>query len=203
MKSDMVSLKSIAYLGFSLTIALVFLFNIHDFLAINKPTNGDILIVEGWISNSAFNEAKRKFEEGNYSILMTVGGPIGYKNDNNYNNYAERAADIMIRLGIDKNKVRRIEHKENSDNTANSALSSKRWLQNSNLNIAKIDVFTLGVHARQSYVTYRKVFKGFVGIGVISGKEMQYNTDFWLFSQKGIYLVSKGFIGYLYAMLFI
>jgi hypothetical protein len=199
-KSDMVSLKSIAYIGFSLTIALFFLFNIHDFLAINKPNNGDILIVEGWIPLSALNEAKRKFEKGNYSILMTVGGP---KNDEKYDNHAEHAADVMIRLGVDKNKVKMIDHKENSDNTANSALSSKRWLQNSNLNIAKIDVFTLGVHARQSYVTYRKIFRGFVEIGIISGKEMQYNPDSWLFSQKGIYLVSKGFIGYLYAMLFI
>ena len=53
--------KKLAYIGFGLTMAIVALFNSHDFLAINKPINGDILVVEGWIPISALNEAKRKF----------------------------------------------------------------------------------------------------------------------------------------------
>ena len=55
--------KKLAYIGFGLTLAIVALFNSHDFLATNKPINGDILVVEGWIPISALNEAKRKFEK--------------------------------------------------------------------------------------------------------------------------------------------
>jgi hypothetical protein len=80
--------KKLAYIGFGLTMAIVALFNSHDFLAINKPINGDILVVEGWIPISALNEAKRKFEEGNYAFLMTVGGPLSNKNGKKYDSYS-------------------------------------------------------------------------------------------------------------------
>lgn len=76
--------KKLAYIGFGLTLVIFALFNLHDFLAINKPINGDILVVEGWIPISALNEAKRKFEEGNYAFLMTVGGPLSIKNGKKY-----------------------------------------------------------------------------------------------------------------------
>lgn len=159
--------------------------------------------MEGWIPISALNEAKRKFEEGNYSFLMTVGGPLRNKNGKKYDSYAEHAADVLVRLGVDKNKVKIIGNKEINNNTASSALSLKRWLQHSNLNIVEMDVFTLGVHARKSFVIFKKVFKDYAEIGIISGQEMQYNPKFWFFSNRGIYLVFRNFIGYLYAMLFI
>jgi hypothetical protein len=65
--------KKLVYIGFGLTMTIAALFTSHDFLAINKPIHGDILVVEGWIPVSALNEAKRKFEAGNYALIAWYG----------------------------------------------------------------------------------------------------------------------------------
>ena len=62
----------------ALIAALVFVFTIHDFLAISRPVVGNILVVEAWIlDSSAIKEAADEFTCGHYEWLVTVGGPIG------------------------------------------------------------------------------------------------------------------------------
>jgi hypothetical protein len=59
-------------------IAMIFWMavGLHPFLAMNVPVDAQILVVEGWLPNYALKAAAAEFNKGNYSVLVTTGGPI-------------------------------------------------------------------------------------------------------------------------------
>lgn len=63
---------------FLLSIFLLFAFQprIGSFLSPNMPCPANIMVVEGWLSNSALWQAKKEFTQNNYSYLITTGGPM-------------------------------------------------------------------------------------------------------------------------------
>ncbi len=49
---------------------------IDRWLSVNEPVDADILIVEGWIPSGADEKVIEEFNKGNYSLLVTTGGPL-------------------------------------------------------------------------------------------------------------------------------
>ncbi|HYX09445.1 MAG TPA: carbohydrate-binding domain-containing protein [Bacteroidales bacterium] len=49
---------------------------IRSFLTPNKPVAANILVVEGWLSDSSLSVAKNEFIENKYDYLLTTGEPL-------------------------------------------------------------------------------------------------------------------------------
>lgn len=177
-----------------LTIAI----NIHPFLAITKPVNGEVLVVEGWIPKPALHKAKEIFEEGNYRLIATVG--ISSK-DHNIANDSEKAAAYFINNGIDKKKILiTVAEYTTTNKTKSFALELKRHIQFQNKDIHRIDILTFGAHARKSYVVFKKVFEPEVKVGIISIRPHTYHPRLWWLSVEGWQWVVKDTIKYLVAL---
>lgn len=50
--------------------------SVINFLYVNKPVEPDMMVVEGWISDQALQEAVESFRKQGYSHIVTAGGPL-------------------------------------------------------------------------------------------------------------------------------
>ncbi len=175
----------------------------HQFLAINKPMGTDVLVVEGWISDYAFEAAVELFVKGHYKKMLTIVGPekpSDLKKDASLIG-VERAFRILKNFGIEEENVIAIPATyANKHRTLSSALALKDWLNKSEYDIRSLDVITETVHARKSYIIFKKVFSPDIQVGIIAAPTLKYNSKHWFFSLTGIRLVSRNFIGFLYAI---
>ncbi len=182
-------------------IVIIFILKIGSFLAINKPVDGEILVVEGWFYHNkhALKEAMEEFNNGNYVCLVTLGGPD--TRDSMVSSVANRAAEKLVELGFDDKFLVAIPSPYVKKNrTYNSALVLKEWFMKSKKEVKSLNVFTLGVHARKSYVLFRKVMGQSIAVGVIAAQETTYNQKYWWLSMRGIRLMFRNTIGYIYAL---
>lgn len=185
-----------------LLAVVVFVFTIHDFLAMNDPVQANILVIEGWIwESSAMKDAAKEFKSGGYDLVVTVGTlPRWQAGEPLEENAAAHAADQLRKFGVNEQAIQ-ILTVPNIDRhrTYTSALAVKRWLLDSHIHVVGINVFTLGAHARKSLVLFNRAFGENTPIGVIAGIEDSYDPEQWWLSVKGIYIVLRKTIGYLYA----
>jgi DUF218 domain-containing protein len=187
-----------------LVLGIVIVLRIHGFLAISVPVAGDILVVEGWIWQlPAMREAMEEFHRGHYIWLVTVGEPVeGAGEASNYKSSAELAAIRLRELGVNKHRIVELPVPAvRFHRTYASALRVKSWLIRSKTKTTGINVFTLGAHARKSLVLFKRALGPEIAVGVIAGKEDTYNPHLWWLSAKGIYVITRKTLGYLYAVL--
>ncbi|NES05153.1 MAG: cytosine deaminase [Okeania sp. SIO2F4] len=174
--------------------------NIYSFLAVTSPIEADLLIVEGWMSDYAVKSAIAEFNQGSYQKLITTGTPIGkgfYLSE--YNNFAELTAATLITLGVAPDRVVAVPTPQVTKyRTTASAMAVKEWLQTSNLKVNSINIYTLGPHARRSWMIYRNVFSPDIQVGVIALEPKGYNTHRWWQSSAGMRTVIGEAIAYFY-----
>ncbi|NEN90154.1 MAG: hypothetical protein F6K48_15040 [Okeania sp. SIO3H1] len=192
--------KWILILGLIIFLIAICCFNIYSFLAVTSPIEADILIVEGWMSDYAVKLAIAEFHQGAYQKLITTGSPIGkgyYLSE--YNNFAELTAATLIALGVDPDRVVAIPTPQVVKyRTAASAIAVKEWLATSNLKVDSINIYTLGPHARRSWMIYRNVFSPDIQVGVIGLEPKGYNPNRWWESSAGMRTVVGEAIAYFY-----
>jgi hypothetical protein len=183
-------------------LTIVFIISIHPFLALNKTTKSDILIVEGWLPESFLKSALTEFNTGGYKLMLTIGGPTQYDSSRHtILTSAQQAVDKINSLGFDNEFLVAVPYfKKTNHRTLTSFLALRNWLSNSNLNVSTLNVFTVGVHGRKSYILCKKVMGENIKIGVISAPPARYNPKYWWLSKRGIRLVIKNTIGYFYAL---
>ncbi len=181
--------------GFVGTIA-----NIYQFLSVNDPVRGNILVVEGWLPDYALQRAVHIFERRNYRLIVTTGGPLERGSFLiKYKTYAQLAKSTMLKLGVAANEIVSVPApKVRKDRTYESALALKKWLRTFDKNIHSIDILTLGPHARRSRLLFRKAMGPFVKVGVIDAKDESYNPDRWWRYSAGVRSVIEEAI-YIYA----
>jgi hypothetical protein len=188
---------SIAFGLFLISIILV----VHPFLAPTKPVGGDILVVEGWLPDYALEKAKERFQQENYQILVTTGGKIekGY-HLSEYKTWAELTASRLKNLDFpeDKIMIAPVLKKIKRDRTYHSILALQRRLHKEGFNVASIDVVSLGVHARRTWILFEKVFSS-VNVGVVAISPNEYDASRWWLSSAGMRNVISESIAYLYA----
>lgn len=184
--------------GIGVLVGLVaFTMTVHRFLAVSSPAGRGILVVEAWIPSQSLREAARIFQGGSYRYLVVVGSQVS-ASDNSLN-YADLAADDLEELGSAKDKVVRIAIPYQSvDRTFATARAFKQWVLSTEAGTCCIDVYTVGVHARKSWITFQAVLGSAYQVGVIAGPETSYNPKYWLMSPRGLWLVARNLIGYLY-----
>lgn len=185
-----------------LTAVVVFVSFVHDFLAISAPVRANVLVVEGWIwESAAMEEVVEEFNRGNYDVVLTVAVlPTWQEKEPWQENSAAHAAEQLRKFGMHDCFIH-VLTVPNIDRhrTYSSALAVRRWLADSTLTVVGINVFTLGAHARKSLVLFRRAFGEKIPVGVIGGTEDSYDPERWWLSVRGIYSVLRKTIGYLYA----
>ena len=92
---------------------------------------------------------------------------------NDFESYAEIARNDLITSGIDSSFVIAVPGKRARLNrTLTSALAFRDWLKASDFKVEGINIISLGVHARRTWMTYKKVLGKSYEIGIISLPEL-------------------------------
>jgi DUF218 domain len=194
--------------GLAVVLCLfVFVAGIYDFLAINRPVAGaNVLVVEGWLwKSSAMKEAAEIYKQGKYDFLVTVGEPnngdVREKGDDANTSTAELAANRLMEYSVDARKIIQLPVPEvEKHQTYTCALIVRKWLTESQIKPIGINVFSLGTHARKSLVLFEKALGDGLKVGVFAGTEDTFNPNSWWSSSRGIYVVARKTLGYLYAV---
>lgn len=182
---------------------VVFILTIHDFLSITQRVPAEILVVEGWGYDSpAFAEAADEFKRGGYRVLLTVGGPavVGDKNAERVS-YAVLAANQLQALGVEPQSIIALSGPDVAyHHTYSSALTVREWVKRFEPSLKGLNVFTIGPHARKSLVLFTRALGPTYPVGVIAGTDHDYDPKRWWLSARGIYVIARKAIGYLYAV---
>jgi hypothetical protein len=174
---------------------------IHDFLAVNRPVQADVLVVEAWISDdrTLVQNAADVIRGGNYRTVFCVATEAPQVDDDHGGSESEHLAASLIKLGVDSEIVHALAPQAARDRTYSGALAIRSRLRNTQ--VRSINVFTSGVHARKSWILYQKALPPDVSVGIISGKHSIYPVPHWWRSGRGIYLIVRNTFGYLYALM--
>ena len=181
---------------------LAMLFGLHPFLALNRPVEAKVMVIEGWIPEESLKFAASLFKADHYDLIITNGGDVRLNNPENfYNTYAEMAQNKLMQMGINGNQIIAVRTlKINRSKSYSYARSTVAWLLKNMRATKAVNILTLGAHARKSYVLYKKAAGKALEIGIISAPPVKYDPTFWYFSTYGIGFVLKNFFGYLGAL---
>jgi uncharacterized SAM-binding protein YcdF (DUF218 family) len=194
--------------GWVIAIALmicVIFFNIshlYPFLAVTSRIKADVLVVEGWVTDYAVEQAFTEFKSGSYRQIFTTGGPVekGFYLAE-YNNFAAIAAATLKNLGVQPEKVTLVPTPDViKDRTHASAIALRQWLANSNLPIKSMNLLTSDAHARRSWLIFQQVLAPKIKVGIIAAKPVNYNPNKWWTSSEGVRTVISEIIAYIYAL---
>jgi hypothetical protein len=173
---------------------------IHPYLSINRPNREGILVVEGWLPRYALVEALALFSSGNYNLMITTGGPIEEDTVcSKFGNYAEMAKSIMLDLEPGQDRIVAVPASIATVNrTFASAVALKNWLDRENLKIGKLDIVSLGAHARRSSILFDRALGENISVGIISLQNREYDPAEWWKYSCGIKIVIEEALAYLY-----
>jgi hypothetical protein len=97
---------------------------------------------------------------------------------NDYDSNAELARKWLVSMGIDPSRVIATSGERVIMNrTLTSALALRDWLKTSNINITGINILSVGIHARRTWMTYNKILKEKYVIGIISLPDQNYSRS--------------------------
>jgi hypothetical protein len=183
---------------------LAYLFMIHDFLAVSRPVHGQVLVVESWFYPApTMRDAAEAIRKGNYEHVICVAVDDGASSGRRGASNAELAVQRLASMGVDTRRLSALPLMDTKqDRTYSCAVAVKEWLHENRPGTRTIDVFTVGVHARKSWVLYRKALAPDVAVGIIAGTEQPYPFSCWWLSRRGVYVTLRNTAGYLYAVSF-
>ena len=181
-----------------------FLMTIHDFLAVQQPISGRVLVLEGWFSKRILKQTLRIFRAGDYDCLIALGGSIN--SDSflselypDYENIADVSRDAMIEMGVAKNKVFAVPIPDPRINrTYTVARTLHAWLKMNQPEVRTVDVISKGPHARRTWLLFSLALGDNCRVGIYALKNTNYDAETWWCSSEGIKTVMTEMIGYLY-----
>lgn len=176
---------------------------IHQFLAVNAPLSGGVLIVEGWIPDYGLEEAVSEFKRNRYSMLFITGGPLESGAPlSEYKTYAERGMAIVVRLGLGTNFVRAVPAPHSSeDRTYATAVALRQWLERHGMAPESYHVMSLGTHARRTRLLFEKALGRNAKIGITAIVNRAYDASQWWNYSAGVRAVLAETVAYAYARL--
>jgi len=188
----------------TLFVAALFLRGIHPFLAVNRPAEAEVLVVEGWSADYAIAVAVREFSRGNYSVVYVTGGPLDRGAPlAEYKTYAALGAAVAVHFGAPTNRIQAVPApRVQRDRTYASALALHDWLEAQDALPAALNLVTIGPHARRSHLLYEKAFGDDCEIGVIAVEDEGYDPLRWWAYSTGVRAIMSETAAYLYARVF-
>jgi hypothetical protein len=177
---------------------------LHRFLAVTAPVPANVLVVEGWLTDHAVQEAVEQFIRGDYEVFVASGGPMPRGSlVSGYATYAALAAAAAQRLGLPKDRLIQAEARRTyRHRTFESAKAVQAKLREQSVPVRGVNVMTEGPHARRTRAVYRKVFGPDTPVGVFAAEPEEYDARRWWASSEGLKTTLVEFFGWLFEVLF-
>ncbi len=182
-----------------MTVLISFPF-LGSFLAKNKPLNGQVLVVEGWMPTYMFSDVKNLIDAGNYEKVICVGAKLPETKKIRHSDSApEYSAYYLKYLGVPDSLLEVIVTPFVArDRTYNSANATVKWLNTEFKDIQSFDVVTYGVHSRRSWILFNKAADNKFRVGIISLMPKDYVIGKWWRNSVGFRTVLNEFLAYIY-----
>jgi hypothetical protein len=185
-------------------LAVIGLCDTGRFLAPSDPLQGGgVMVVEGWAPDYVLEVALAEFNRNHYDKLFVTGMPLEQGAPlSEYKTYAELDAAILIKMGLNSNLVQAVPAAPvRQDRTYAMACSLKRWMEDHGTIPAKIQLITVGPHARRSRLLFEKAFGKGVTIGVTAIPCPDFDLGHWWNCSEGVRTVMSEALAYAYARL--
>lgn len=186
-------------------LSIIFISSIHSFLVVSQPISAQVLIVEGWINDQSLVIAAEEIKQRDYRLIITTGPEISkgvFLSE--YKNYAQLNAASLVSLGIDEQKIIPVPTPVVKRNrTLATAISVKNWLEEADLRVNSVNLFSYGPHTRRSWIIYRRVLEPEIQVGAIASPPLGYDPRWWWTYSEGVRLIISETIAYIYAKLFV
>ena len=183
----------------TIIVLVVFLFrNMALFLTVNEPVGAEYLVIEGWLEKEELDQGFAYFAEHKFVKAVIVGGPISNCFDGTDTSYAERAAGYLQRQGLAEEQavIVRVPYSA-QERTFLNAVMVREWFEQQGIRLARLDVFSSGVHTRRSRELYRRAFGEQVAIGIIDAKPHNFDPAYWWRTSESGKSVAVEFAGWI------
>jgi hypothetical protein len=181
--------------------AVISLRTVHGFLAVSAPLDSSILVVEGWMPDSGAAQVVAEFKRQGYAFVCVTGGPLERGEPlSEYKTYADLGAAILIKLGLSADSIKAVPAPQvRKDRTYASAVALKEWLKDHGGIPPKLNVVSVGPHARRTRLMFAKAFGNHTLIGIIALEDPNYDPRRWWRSSIGVRSVIDEVVAYFYA----
>ena len=186
-----------------MALFVVWMCTIHQFLAVNKPLNTNIWIVEGYVPDFVLDSVAGVWQT-NPSLMMVCVGLPAQKSEfcTGYSNFADYNTAYLRAKGVDSLQVISVPVQPvDKERTYTTALATKEKLTTLGHSSGKVNVVCLGTHARRSLLLYRKAYTSEWKVGVISYPDDEYPKQWWRTSEGARAVIYEMF-AYLYCVIF-
>jgi hypothetical protein len=161
--------------------------NIDAFLSVSEPVQAQILAMEEWIPPYAIESAASEFKDHGYTLLVVLGDERRW------------VVPLLQEAGVDERQIVKIPVQAVlKDRTFSFGVALRNWLLASGTPGKTVNVYTLGVHARRSWLLCRKALGPGFTVGVISCADLYYDPNQWWKSSEGFKTVINETIAYIY-----
>lgn len=184
-------------------ILYLLLINTYNFLAIERPTSSDVLVVEGWIPEKGLKKAIEFYHTQNYKYMIITGVPITqWSFSSPYSNMADASAKSM-RMMLFRDSIYTVSVPSAivRDRTYSTAVALKMRMETGDIPNKDFDLYTVGAHARRSHLMFSMAFPN-KKIGLITDTDDSYDPPIWYKTSYGFRIVSSELISYLYSRVF-
>jgi hypothetical protein len=173
----------------------------YPFLAVHESRPGGCLIVEGWAPDYVFAAVTNEFARNHYEKIYITGNPIDKGAPlMEYKTAAELGAATLAKMGMDTNCFQAVPAPfVQQDRTYTSALTLKKTLASQGKLPAKLNIITLGAHARRTRMLFERAFGTNAVIGVIAFPCRDFDEEHWWRSSPGVRTVMSELLAYGYA----
>jgi len=191
-------------LGINLLALIVIIRSISAFLVVNRPLETEVLIVDGLLPGYGYDSIVSLVKKNSYKYLITTGADVDYVyNSGEHFNIAEFSYNVLSTKDIGDCKLYKAPaHNVVRDRTFTSAITLKNWFVRNKIFPWKINIVSFSCHARRTWILYRKAFRQYAEVGIITIPDMSYNYKKWYNNSKGVRMVLSETIGYIYSTVF-
>jgi hypothetical protein len=172
-----------------------------EFLTVNDPVPGGVMVIEGWIPPYAVQEALKEFRRNHYSGIYAAGEPMEEGNPYiGYRNYAELTVARLIEAGAAPETLHAVPAPfVGKDRTYTMASVVKKRLEADGISTARINVISVGPHSRRSRLLYQFAFGPTSQVGMIAVTDREFDARHWWTTSNGVRSVISEAIAYCYA----
>jgi hypothetical protein len=178
--------------------------NLNRYLSLNEPVPSPLLVIEGFLPDYTLRNMMREFHDGVYDKIIILGKPIGQGYYlTGYKTSADLIRGTLISMGMDSTLIHTVSIPSTvkRDQTYCTGLLLSQWIDTTNTQLKRVNVYTLGCHARRSYLLFQAALGKDIEVGIIPGEDRSYDKVKWWKSSKGFRTVFNESLAYLYVKL--
>ncbi|MFO1458845.1 MAG: ElyC/SanA/YdcF family protein [Verrucomicrobiota bacterium] len=191
-----------ALVGIGVLVAVIFL-RAQPFLAPVDKVDSRVLVVEGWCDDFVMEEALREFGRGGYTNLFVTGGPVEKGAVlSEFGNYADIGAKTLRKMAKSPLPILAVPApRVDRDRTYSTAVALRRWFDGHGGAPPRINLVTVGAHARRSRLLFEKALRPDTEVGILAVEDPYYDPKRWWVTSYGVRTVTSELIAYLYSSL--